>query len=84
MVSQGNFAVVAVAAALSYYASVHIGAAVLAAIAWVVCLDTFRPLFSYAKPSDFPHAKSRIPGEQLPPPYPGASFHHDLFLLGAY
>lgn len=74
MFVQGNLAVAAVALAATYYASVHMGAAILAAVAWIVCLDTFRPLFSYAKPSDFPHAKSRAPGEQLPPPYPGMSF----------
>ena len=76
----GNLAVLALALSISsYYCfafSNHesiIVAWTLAGIVWLVVFDTFRPLYSVKVPKDYDHAKSRVPGEQLPPPYPGES-----------
>jgi hypothetical protein len=70
----GNAAVATFALVFSKNAS-SAGLAGLGASAllWLVVWDTMRPLKVAKKPTEYEHASSRRPGEDVPPPYPGES-----------
>jgi hypothetical protein len=45
-------------------------AALLALVICAACLDSLTPYYHKASPTDFAHARTRMPGDELPPPYP--------------